>query len=109
MNLRVSSDKITNSISQADRFRDEKRWPEAAAAYRSILQEQPEMAGIWVQLGHCLKEASDFPGGERADFEALALIPSASDLHLQLGHLEKVRGQLEQAAYYYSQCLRLDS
>jgi len=40
----------------ADALRDQERWAEATEAYREIVSRRPERAGVWLQLGHCLRE-----------------------------------------------------
>jgi len=59
------------------------------------------VAAIHVQLGHSLKEAADFAGAEGAYLRALELAPDDVDLHLQLGHFYKLRGDLSTALRYY--------
>lgn len=91
-----------------DQARDRGDWSEAADRYRAYLGLRPRDAGIWVQLGHALKEQRDYDGAHDAYGKALKLTPDDADLQLQLGHLAKLRGDLEEAAYRYVLSHRMD-
>lgn len=43
-------------IRKADTLRDQERWAEATSVYREIVRRRPERAGVWLQLGHCLRK-----------------------------------------------------
>jgi cytochrome c-type biogenesis protein CcmH/NrfG len=58
-----------------DAARDGRDWAGAAAHYRAHLDRHAGDGGIWVQLGHALKEAGDLPGAEAAYRHAAALRP----------------------------------
>ena len=92
----------------ADRFRDDRRWPQAAVAYGRVVQKYPLRAPIWVQFGHAQKEAGDLPGAETAYRRALALDPRNADCHVQLGHALKLQGQREAAIAAYAAALQVD-
>ncbi len=86
---------------RGDAARDEKRWLDAASAYRGHLDKHPGDFAIWVQLGHMLKE-----GGQRVDaalaYEAaFAIDPADADLLLSKGHLARLSGELDRAARDY--------
>lgn len=87
--------------------RDRREWLQASLLYQQYLAAQPKDAGIWVQLGHALKESSRFQEAEAAYRSALALTPDDADLHLQIGHLLKLTGRTEQAIKSYAASLRL--
>ncbi len=84
-----------------DRARDMRAWSEAVRWYREYLDQVPDDAAIWVQLGHSLKETGDLAGGEAAYRSALERTPDDADLHLQLGHVLKLRGQRAAALAAY--------
>jgi len=90
-----------------DLARDRGDWAGAAAAYRGVLDTNPDRADIWVQLGHALKEDGDLAGAESAYGEALVRAPDVADTHLQLGHLHKLAGRMDAAAENYVQALEL--
>ena len=50
-------------LQEADRLRDQRKWRQAAEAYRRVLVLRPDLDPIWIQLGHALKEAGDTEGG----------------------------------------------
>jgi glycosyltransferase involved in cell wall biosynthesis len=95
-------------VAQADRHRDAKNWTEAARDYGAALEHDADMAHIWVQRGHALKEMGQREDAERAYLKALSLLPDAADTHLQLGHLTKIMGRMQDSAGYYLHCLELD-
>lgn len=96
-------------IRQADAERDARAWDQAVVAYEAVLAASPDLAHIWVQYGHALKEAGRRPEAETAYRKALTLDPAAADTHLQLGHVLKLMGRLDEAASAYLAALQLDS
>ncbi|MCA3312748.1 MAG: glycosyltransferase [Roseomonas sp.] len=94
--------------SEGDRLRDDQRWTEAAASYAAYLETHADDWPIWVQRGHCLKEAGDLTGGLAAYHQALIHAPNDSDLQLQIGHALKLLGQPEEAIKAYRAALALD-
>ena len=96
-------------IAAADRARDRGIWDAAASAYRAALDRDPGLAGIWIQLGHALKETGDCRGAEAAYRQALALDGgSQADAHLQLAHALKLQARLGDAAQAYFAALVAD-
>src|SRR5439155_930639 len=95
-------------VGAGDRERDAGNWVLAALHYRDALARAPDLAPIWVQLGHALKEQGDYAAAEAAYRRALALDGSVADTHLQLGHLLKLRGHRVQAVDAYATAGRLD-
>lgn len=91
-----------------DRLRDERRWSEASSSYAAYLEIHGDDWPIWVQYGHCLKEAGDIAAGLDAYRHALNYAPNDSDLHLQIGHAFKLLGQHEDALHAYRTALTLD-
>jgi len=105
---RELDDLCRHLLHAGDQARDARDWPEAARCYRGALDVQPEMTGIWVQLGHALKEQGDFHSAEAAYRQSLALDESIADTHLQLGHALKLLGRWGEAADAYHRALQLD-
>jgi GT2 family glycosyltransferase/tetratricopeptide (TPR) repeat protein len=95
-------------LAQADSLRDSRRWPEAAVAYRILLEHDPNLAPVWVQLGHALKESGSRDEAEAAYCRSLQLAPDVADTHLQLGYLLKLLGRLDEAAEAFLRALRID-
>jgi glycosyltransferase involved in cell wall biosynthesis len=102
------SGEFDSAVFEADTHRDSKRWEEAVASYRTALRIQPSNAGIFVQLGHALKESGKITAAYDAYRRALSLTPSDADLHLQVGHLFKLAGLVNQAFAYYEMAWQLD-
>jgi tetratricopeptide (TPR) repeat protein len=84
-----------------------RRWAEAEAAYRQALEVNPELAHIWVQYGHALKEQGKLAEAEAAYRRSLALNASPPDTHLQLGHVLKLQGRHDDAVDSYLTAHRL--
>lgn len=87
----------------ADLAREAREWTADTYYRRHICQMEPDRAGHWTQYGHALKEAGFHGRAESAYQTALALIPDDADLHLQLGHLAKVRGDFNSARAWFVQ------
>ena len=105
----VLSEIAASHKTEGDRLRDDRRWAEAASSYAAYLEIHADDWPIWVQRGHCLKEAGDVTGGLAAYHQALIHAPNDSDLHLQIGHALKLLGQPEEAIKAYRAALALDA
>ena len=99
---------IAERLAVADDLRSLRNWGEAARAYRAVLDLDWELAPIWVQYGHALKESRDFEGALSAYEQALELAPDVADTYLQLGHLLKISGHRASARDAYSRALQLE-
>ncbi len=94
---------------EADRYRDQKRWSEAAQVYRSGLDRFPSACGLWVQYGHMLKELGQQTEAEEAYLKALSLKPDDADIHLQIGHLYVLMKNPQKAEACYRRAAHLGS
>jgi tetratricopeptide (TPR) repeat protein len=92
----------------ADRLRDSRLWDAAAQLYKSYLDLRPQDAGIWVQLGHCQKEACLFDEADVSYRRAAMLTPDNADIWLQIGHLRKLQGRITEAVANYAKALTKD-
>ncbi len=95
-------------LRKADAARDERRWEAAVAEYRRYLAKVPANGPIWVQLGHCLKEAGWLDEAGKAYRRAAELMPDDVDLRLQMGHLAKTAGRKDEARRHYEHALEAD-
>jgi glycosyltransferase involved in cell wall biosynthesis len=93
---------------QGDRFRDEKRWREAAEHYREHLKTHADDWPIMVQLGHCMKEAGDSATGLALYRQAEVLAPLDPDIKVQIGHALRLLGRPSEATRSYALALKLD-
>ena len=93
---------------KADRARDARLWDEAAVHYRRYLDLKPNDAGIWVQIGHSLKEGGKFDDADAAYRRSVELAPEEGDTYLQLGHLYKRMNKLAEAIEFYRRALETD-
>jgi len=97
-----------NPVSDGDRFRDARKWRQAAECYAKHLEYNPSDVAILVQAGNCLKEAGDYPEAKKRYAAALQIDPDNSDTHLQYGHLMKLMGQRIDAMESYRRSTELD-
>lgn len=96
------------ALKRADNFRDSRDWAKAAGAYSDVLKMNPALAGIWVQLGHALKESGKLDQALDAYDQAKSLDPGDADIELQLGHARKLMNDLPGAARHYLSAAQLD-
>jgi glycosyltransferase involved in cell wall biosynthesis len=94
-------------VETAKRARDQRDWAVAARYYRDALDLTPDQPGLWVQLGHALKEAGNIAAAEKAYRISLGLDAQIADTHLQLGHVLKLQGRNAEAAEAYMRSLSL--
>ncbi|MEM8826920.1 MAG: glycosyltransferase, partial [Pseudomonadota bacterium] len=80
----------------------------AVRYYAEALDLDPSRTGIWVQMGHALKESGSLRRAEEAYRRAIALDPGAADHFLQLGHALKLRGDAGGALLAYQEAEALD-
>ena len=101
-------------LSRADHARDARQWDLAAQFYRDALDSNPEIAPIWVQYGHALKESGNLQDpdklleAELAYGRAITLAPGVADHYLQLGHVLKLQARPQQAEAAYLRAYELD-
>lgn len=88
----------TRGPSKSRRAADEARglgqWAAAAEGYARHLRRYPSDAGIWIQLGHALKEQGRLVEAEDAYGAAVKLTPDDADLLLHYGHIKRLRGDI---------------
>lgn len=92
-------------VSKADRLRDAHKWRQASEIYRAALELNPDLAPIWVQYGHSLKEGGDIHQAEKAYMRSLEIDPGVYDTYLQIGHVRKISGRLREASLAYFSAL----
>jgi glycosyltransferase involved in cell wall biosynthesis len=104
----TKSKPVRELIEAADQARDRKEWHDAAAAYRQVVQNDPALKHIWVQLGNCEKESGRLEAAESAYRTSIDIDRLVADTHLQLGHVLKLQGRLADAKDSYDTALALD-
>lgn len=105
----MSEEQIPTLISRGDAARDLSDWTVAEEAYGSVVELDPSLSGIWVQLGHALKENGKIEEATNAYRQALALVPEDDDAYLQLGHVLKLAGDEVGAVLAYRKSLQLNA
>ncbi|WP_298308798.1 tetratricopeptide repeat protein [uncultured Erythrobacter sp.] len=94
-------------ISKADKASDQQHWEEAAENYRRALEINPDLAPIWVQLGHTEKESGAFVDAVEAYKRASSLTPRDPDAFFHLAFLLERMDRVDEAIAAWRQVLRL--
>ena len=105
---RVSDDPIKRSLSEGDRARDDGRPVAAARAYGEALALAPDMAPIWVQYAHMLKEIGRADESVAAYLRSTEINPDDPDPWFHLAYLYKRLRRSEEAAGAFLRTLELD-
>lgn len=92
-NLTESAQKLISykKISEARNAARSQNWAKAEYIYSTVLQHHPNMAAIWVQYGHALKEQGKVEQATEAYVKAATIVPTV-DTFLQLGHGYRLLG-----------------
>jgi tetratricopeptide (TPR) repeat protein len=98
---------------QAESFETQNKWPEAAAIYRKIIEENPKLRGIHFRLGRAILSQPETPeSAEQAkkEFEQEIVIdPINAAAEFWLGELARREGQWEDAVPHFAAATKLDS
>lgn len=97
----------TDLLARADKARDQKNFAHAAHLYAQVLSERPDLAAIWIQHGHMLKEIGFYARSAESYRRAEILNEADADLALQQGHLQKIRGLFDEAIRFYGKAIKL--
>ncbi len=92
-------------ITTANQFNARRSWREAAEAYERVLDVDPDLAEIWVQLGHCRKEMGDTAGAEKA-YATAAARSEDGDAEFHLAYLLRDKRRLPAAFVSFRDCYR---
>ena len=106
---RTSDDPVKRLLTQADRARDSGLWADAARDYAAALELAPDLAPIWVQHAHMLKEIGRSQDAVEAYVRATELNPDDPDPFYHLAHLRKQLRQFEGAADAFLSVLELNA
>jgi len=89
-------------LQTARKFAQDSDWDKAATAYRKLIQQAPNQAGVWKQYGHALKESGRLGLAEKAYYRALSLRSGDADVTQHLGDLLIRMGKTEEARFILS-------
>lgn len=96
----------------AEAFEANAKWDQAAATYRKILEQYPNLRGIHYRLGRIiLSQPATATTAEdaRKEFEAeLKIDPASASAEFMLGDLARQLQQWDQAVAHFSQAAKLD-
>jgi tetratricopeptide (TPR) repeat protein len=94
----------SDAISELHAVRlDDARRAQAIEAHRVFLSTRPDVAKVWVQLGHCLKQDGKPLEAEKAYLKALRLEPADPETLLHLGRIKLVLDDVSSAAHFLGQ------
>ncbi len=94
-------------IRRGNEARDRQDWNASAAAYRAVLETDPALRHIWIQLGHMLKETRRTEEAIEAYRMASSLLPDDPEPLVHIAHLHKARGDTSSAAEYFISAVRV--
>lgn len=80
----------------------------AITVLKAFIEEQPEHAGPYINLGIAYRQEGDNEAAQAAFERAIELNPSSAAAHHQLGILYREQGNFEAALGAYNQALKLN-
>lgn len=95
----------TEHVARGDEARAKKDWTAAAAAYRAAVEDRPELAAIWIQLGHAYKEHDALTAAIDAYGKAAKLRPGDPDPHIFIAHIYKRLGRTDLSIVHFLDAL----
>lgn len=99
---------LGRAIADGDAANRRRDWPQAGTHYADALRLDPQLAHIWVQYGHSLKERGLLGPAEAAYRRAVLINDGVLDHHLQLAHALKMQGKRAEATEAFLRVLQLD-
>lgn len=106
---KVAAPPVIDHRALGDAARGRRDWAGAGRHYSAHLDSDPDDFGIWIQLGHVLKEQGLLEEAEAAYGGAGALNDQSADLWLSRGHLAKLRSQNLKAREFYTRSYAIDA
>ncbi|CAF9942759.1 hypothetical protein IMSHALPRED_004616 [Imshaugia aleurites] len=97
----LTTARLVKARKTADAARDRRDWATALLHYKIATSIDPRSVAIHVQAGNMAKELGDYVQAQLLYISAVRLT-GIDDIHLQMGHLAKLRGQMAEALWYYS-------
>lgn len=86
----------------------ERRWNDAACAFRRHLKMRPKDMQTWLRLANVLKDAGELVEAERIYEHVVANCPENPQAWLNRGHLAKLDGRIQDALRYFILSFQLD-
>ena len=93
----ISSKDIQSDLTAADALYNQKRWDEAVAAYRSIINRTPALSVINLQVASALKNKKDYDGAIAAYNALLTIDPKNEKAKVGIGLVNLERGDVQAA------------
>ncbi|MEL6922314.1 MAG: group 1 glycosyl transferase, partial [Pseudomonadota bacterium] len=98
---------VKNAIQRGDDARDRQDWGTAESHYREVLEQDDTLTGIWVQLGHMIKEQGRLKEAAEAYEAAIKSDPVDVDGYQHVAHVYKLLGKKGQAITNFTAALYL--
>jgi Flp pilus assembly protein TadD len=86
----------------------EKRFADAAQAFRKAVESEPGSSAAWLNQGVALEGLGDAAGAERSYRKAIELEPALARAHYNLGTLLAARGAQQEGIGHLETAVRLD-
>ena len=98
---------------EAEAFESQGKWPEAAAEYQKILEQNPNVPGIHFRLGRVALSSGESEANTeeaRKEFDQeLKIDPTNAAAEFSLGEISRRAGQWDDAIAHFSAAAKLDS
>jgi len=94
----------------AEAFESQGNWDKAAAEYKRILEQNPQLSGIHYRLGRIFLAKTPADAEEaKKEFDAeLKIEPSNASAEFMLGEMDRQAGQWDEAAGHFSRASKID-
>ncbi len=99
---------LASSFSHGMILFEQKRYTQAADAFRESLRANPEDPGVLSMLAVCLSRTGDFRGAEAAAAEAVRIAPLDPHIHSTRAELLSRAGRTQDAIQAVGESIRLD-
>lgn len=99
----------SDAVASANALLKARKFSEAVAAFKVIVEKDPSSAGAHAGLIRSLMRARKFDEAQQAGKRALETVPSSSLIHATVGDLDFRMGELSDAEIEYRAALKLDA
>jgi tetratricopeptide (TPR) repeat protein len=99
---------VVNSLDAARALMKQRKYMDAAAAFRAILDKDPAAMHAHVGLMRSLTRMSMIDEAEEAGKKALAVLPNSPVIHAAVGDVDFRAGKFAEAESEYRACLKVD-
>ena len=101
INLFIFRSRFSKSLQAANDARDRKDWAVALKQYMLATSIRPNRSKLFAQAGNMAKELGDYMQAELLYLYAYRA-SGVDDIYLQMGHLRKLQGKMDEALSFYA-------